>query len=275
MYSERLKKLFTGITLELEDLYLLESYQIESLKQFAPKKEFAAILHAHNSIKRFMIAKCPSISQFIETIMREYEPVVDQELLDECIDSVIWELGLMIVSNKFPEEYEKRTTLHWDLTEISSIVSLDGKIVIDVGAGTGNIAFMITDVSKIVYAVEPVTKFREFMKQKAKKQGISNLFVLDGLLNEIPLPENSVDILITSNAIGWSIEEELKEIERVVKSQGYAIHLLIGPKESEKEIEHIHGFLISSEWKYQFDDLESDKRIKRRYWKKIEKSDLR
>jgi len=56
LYAERLKKLFQGITLEVEDLYLLEAFQIESLAQYAPKREYAALLHANRDIQRFLVA---------------------------------------------------------------------------------------------------------------------------------------------------------------------------------------------------------------------------
>jgi ubiquinone/menaquinone biosynthesis C-methylase UbiE len=260
--------MFKGITLEVEDLYLLESFQIESLKQFAPKKELAAVLHAYNDIHRFLITKYPPIASFITEIMGNHGPADDQKQLEDYIDLLVWELGLMLVSNKLPEEYDNRVSLHWDLDEITSITPLNGKVVMDAGAGTGNIAFSVVNQSQTVFAVEPVSSFREFMRQKAKQSGITNLFVIDGLLHEIPLPRDSVDVLITSNAIGWSFDQELKEIERVVKSCGYAIHLLIGPKTSE--VEPIQQTLTSSIWNYQFKEVKSNGEIKIKYWKQID-----
>ena len=61
MYAKQLKEMFKGITLELEDLFLLEAFQIGSLQQYAPKRELAAVLHANSDIKRFLITKHPPI----------------------------------------------------------------------------------------------------------------------------------------------------------------------------------------------------------------------
>lgn len=47
-------------------------------------------------------------------------------------------------------------------------------------------------------AVEPATSFRSFIKEKARKNSLKNLFVMDGTLDGIPLPDHSLDILITS-----------------------------------------------------------------------------
>ena len=77
---------------------------------------------------------------------------------------------------------------------------------------------------------------------------MKNLFALDGFLDSIPLPDNSADVLMTSNAIGWNLEDELSEIERILKSSGCAIHLFQDP--DIKAGNPIHDVLISSEWEY-------------------------
>ena len=104
------------------------------------------------------------------------------------------------------------------------------------------------------------------MKEKASEQEVDNLFVMDGTLDSLPLPDNTLDILITSNAIGWNLNEELKEIERVVKSDGHAIHLLHSDSQHENPI---HKNLTSEPWNYQFTQELSVKTMKIRYYKQI------
>ena len=43
-------------------------------------------------------------------------------------------------------------------------------------------------------------------------------------------PAASADVLLTCRAIGWSIDEELTEIERVVRPGGVAMHLFGAPE---------------------------------------------
>ena len=118
------------------------------------------------------------------------------------------------------------------------------------------------------------------MRKKAKRNDITNLFVIDGFLQAIPLPQNSVEVLITSNVIGrGDMEEALNEVERVVKPEGYAIHLLLrGDVRLEKEIlASIHQTLTSSTWNYQFEEVDisnfketgvmSSNALKIKYWK--------
>jgi hypothetical protein len=62
---------------------------------------------------------------------------------------------------------------------------------------------------------------------------VHNLFVLDGFLHRIPLPTASADVLLTCQAIGWNLPEEIAEIDRVVAPGGVAMHLF-GTREAAR-----------------------------------------
>jgi ubiquinone/menaquinone biosynthesis C-methylase UbiE len=267
------------VIIEVEDLFLLEGFQIGNLPQVSLKREFAAVLHAYPKIHRFLISKNPSISPFISKIMNEYGPAENPKQLNKFINLVVQALREQLIQNKYPEI---SWISYWELDEISSITPLNDKVVIDVGAGTGNIAFILVHLSRVVFAVEPVTSLRELIRKRAKKEGITNLFVMDGFLHAIPLPQDSVDVLITSNVIGiGELEEALNEVERVVKPEGYAIHLLLRPDvKSEKELlASLHQTLTSSNWNYQFEEVDlsdfketgvmSSSAFKIKYWKRL------
>jgi ubiquinone/menaquinone biosynthesis C-methylase UbiE len=104
------------------------------------------------------------------------------------------------------------------------------------------------------------------MKEKALKQKMNNLFVMDGILDSIPLPDDFLDVLITSNAMGWNLSEELKEIERVVKPGGSAIHLLHIDIQQENPY---HEILTSAPWNYQCVQDMTEQRMKSRYYKTL------
>jgi hypothetical protein len=44
-YKEILRKMFPGLELEAEDLFLLETFQIKYLTDRVPEKEFSMLLH--------------------------------------------------------------------------------------------------------------------------------------------------------------------------------------------------------------------------------------
>ena len=212
-YGKQLKKMFKEITPTVEDIYLLEPFQIDTFKNMAPQKEFAALLSAYPTIKTFLLNKHPPIAQYIHETQEKYDPIENIQKRTEAIDYFLWEIAHLIIYNKYTDIYDKQATFGWDYTDITSVVLLTHKIVLDAGAGTGRIAFNAVKDADIVYAIEPCANLRKYIRTKAHKKKISNLYVIDGFLHQIPLPTNYADILITSNAIGWTLEDELTEIQ--------------------------------------------------------------
>ena len=61
-----LRDFFRGVTLEVEDLFLLEAFQIGYLPGWAPERDFAAVLWAYPAIQRFMAHKHPPVANYLE-----------------------------------------------------------------------------------------------------------------------------------------------------------------------------------------------------------------
>ncbi|UCC17724.1 MAG: class I SAM-dependent methyltransferase [Dehalococcoidales bacterium] len=262
------KKIFKGNTFRVEDLYLLESFQISYLPDYLPEREFAAILWAYPPIKTFLEKKCPDIISFIERVMVEHQPAKDQQQLEQFNDTVVWTIADLLVYNKCPEEYDRQEFNNWDFTEITSITTLENKVVIDTGAGTGRVTLEAALTARHVYSVEPVTRLRQYIRKKAKEKGLTNVFVLEGFQNSIPLPDEFADVLLTSHALGWQLEEELKEFERVTRKGGFIIHCP-GTAEESRNDEHKHQRLVSEEWHYEFSQYMEADGWKRKYWKQL------
>ena len=264
VYSQMLRELFPDLTLQAEDLLLLESFQIEYLPERVAREEFATLLRENPVVNRYLLNKHPPIASFLNRLLEEHTPVSDSQQIHMQCQEALWEIADLIIYNKYPELIDTQSRIHWDMGEITSITSLEDKTVADVGAGSGRMAFQIAPFAQTVFAIEPLQSFRSFMKNKVAKLEVHNLFVMDGTLDCIPLPEGSLDVLITSNAIGWKLREELKEIERVVKPGGTAIHLLSADLQQENPY---HKILTSPPWNYQVIRNETDRRIKIRYHK--------
>ena len=104
VYGKKLRKMFNGVTLKLEDLYVLEPFQIESLKTMAPRKEFAALMFAHPNIKDFFINKQPSMADYIKEIQEIFGPETNKKILSEFLDYFLWEIAILIIYNKYPHQ---------------------------------------------------------------------------------------------------------------------------------------------------------------------------
>ncbi len=260
------KAFFKGVSLELEDLYLLESFQINMLPGVADR-ELAVVLHAYPSIKRFLITKCPAAAESINNIIKKHGPAKSDKQLAKTVDKLVWSIADWLVYSKCPEAYDKLDFHHWDFREVTVITPVDGKVIIDGGAGTGRVTLEAARTAGRVYAIEPVTRLRQFIRDKAREADLRNIFVTDGFLHAIPLPGNTADVLITSHALGWHLEKELKEFERVVKRGGYIIHCPGTAEVPGEEAQHYR--LISPDWRYNFSRYEESDGWKRKYWKRL------
>jgi ubiquinone/menaquinone biosynthesis C-methylase UbiE len=262
------KKFFEGAELEVEDLYLLEAFQLTYWPGWAPERELAAVLWGNPAIKRFLLKKCPEISDFIEGAQKKYRPASSPEELAECEDTLVWTIADLLVYNKCPEVYDGLAFHNWDFKEVTRITPLDGKTLVEGGAGTGQVTFHLADYAASVFAIEPVTRLRDFIRDKAKAAGLKNIFVLDGFLHAIPLPDNFAEVLVTSHALGWHLEDELLEFERVVRPGGYIIHCP-GTALSSGEDDPTHQALVSPKWAYAVAEYLEPDGPKRKYWKQV------
>jgi hypothetical protein len=142
-----------------------------------------------------------------------------------------WNLGMA----KAPEIWDGLPWHHWDPAEIYDRVELDGRAVLDVGAGTGQVAIRCAPYADVVWALEPVARLRRYVEKKMEAAGFANVRTLDGVLEAAPLEDSSVDVAVACSSFGWNPEKELAELERVVKPGG-AILMLAPTNYGHEEI---------------------------------------
>jgi len=136
-----------------------------------------------------------------------------------------------------------------------------GKTVIDVGSGTGRQAFTVTDQAKVVFAVEPVTNLRDYIRMKAAKSGIGNIFPVDGLITRIPFPDDFADVTMGGHVFGDELQAEWAELIRVTKPGGMII-LCPGNNDVENET---HRFFVNQGCQWgKFEEPRDG--WKRKYW---------
>lgn len=89
-----------------------------------------------------------------------------------------------------------------------------GEHVVDVGAGTGNVALLAADLDARVTAVEPAARLREVLEESA---GSRNLTVVDGTAASIPLPDGSADAILSNFAVIFAPDpaSAIAELSRV------------------------------------------------------------
>lgn len=258
------RELFKGITLEVNDIYLLERFQISIMKNRLRPSDFATLLRRYPEIRKFLLVVMPSMEQYFLKILTESSPVTEEQQ-NVVIDRVLWTIADLILESKDPAEYDKRTDYGWDINEIRSIVPIRG-VVLDAGARTGRIALNVAGDAELVYAVEPSSVLRRFIREKAVAQDLENVYPVDGFLHDLPFPANFADMLLSSHALGLLSTRELTEMDRVVKPGGAIIHLTGFP--SDMQGSEFHRLLVD-EHRYSFAEYDERDGRKLKYWKRV------
>ncbi|WP_350274014.1 class I SAM-dependent methyltransferase [Kribbella sp. HUAS MG21] len=88
--------------------------------------------------------------------------------------------------------------------------------MVDVGAGTGNVALLAADRGARVTAVEPAARLREVIAETALDR---DLTVVDGTAASIPLPDSSADVILSNFAVIFAPDPgaAFTELARVAK----------------------------------------------------------
>ncbi len=100
-----------------------------------------------------------------------------------------------------------------------------GETVLDLGSG-GGIDVLLSakrvGPSGFVYGLDMTDEMLELAERNRQEAGIDNVRFLKGTIEEIPLPDNSVDVIISNCVINLSGDKDavLQEAHRVLKPGG-------------------------------------------------------
>ena len=187
-----------------------------------------------------------------------------QDSIHRAEKTVLQSINDLLVYVVNPAIYDAQPFLDWNSEELLTITDFSSKIVIDVGAGTGRLTFIVAPLAAQVFAVEPVTNLRNYLKEKANKKKLSNIYPVDGLITDIPLPDRFADITMGGHVFGDQPEEEYRELVRVTKPGGM---IILCPGNNDED-NRVHELLVSRgfDWS-RFEEPEDGP--KRKYWMTI------
>jgi len=226
------------------------------------ESDLGTALAANPSVKWYFCNLVPERREFFEKITQGKNPSRKEARKAEI--AVMEAINDWVVYIIKPERYDELAFLNWDDSELTSIVDFFGKRVLDIGAGTGRLTFVATKKAKAVYAVEPVTNLRRYLKEKAEKLDVNNLYVCDGILTDIPFESDFFDITMGGHVFGDEPQKEYSEMLRVTKPGG---QIVLFPGNNDRDNE-IHKFLVSQNFSWKRFEEPGDG-VKRAYWKKI------
>jgi arsenite methyltransferase len=101
----------------------------------------------------------------------------------------------------------------------------DGDVVLDLGSGGG--IDVILSAKRVgptgkAYGLDMTEEMLSLARKNAEEAGIANVHFLKGVIEEIPLPADSVDVVISNCVINLSVDKAavLTEMARVLKPGG-------------------------------------------------------
>lgn len=187
-------------------------------------KNLGIALEYNPAVKWYLFHKCPECKPILKKLTVGVPKNLSADEVRKAEINAIREMETSIVL-VHPEVMDKNCDYiyDWDKKLLLELADFTDKLVLDIGSGTGRLAFAAAEKAKRVYASEPTDALREYLRDKIKHENIDNVIVLDGTVEQIPYEDNTFDIVMSGHVVGDDYEREIAELTRVVKNGGYII----------------------------------------------------
>ena len=214
-------KLFSLNTIMLMDSWIFRTVARNEDPEF--KKKLGLSLSGNPEVYWYIVNKCPERKEYYDSLITSTRTGYSPDEIRECevyvLDCLDWAVVYV-----YPEMMEELPYIKdWDSDRLLSMADFKDKVVLDIGSGTGRLAFAAATTARCVYACEPVGRLREYMREKQKRLSAKNLYGVDGLIEMLPFPDGMFDIVMSGHVFGDDFEAELREMNRVTRSGGYII----------------------------------------------------
>ncbi|UCD09490.1 MAG: methyltransferase domain-containing protein [Dehalococcoidales bacterium] len=212
---------FSFNTFLLFDTWIINNLPKKQYPDFT--HNFSIALSGNPVVHWYLNAKCPEHKEYFDSLVKS---VPNNLTPDEIRQAEIWVLEEMdtTVVYVYPEIMDGLDYITaWDNERLFEMTDFSDKIALDIGSGTGRLAFAAATVARAVYASEPVDRLREHMRKKKSRLEVDNIYIMDGKMMDIPFQDEFFDIVMSGHTFGEDYAVELREMMRVTKPGGYII----------------------------------------------------
>lgn len=248
-------------------MLLFEPIQIEYIATHEPDTTMGTAIKANSAVDWYLRQIYPPISDYLDRCLELASVDANPDEIRQAEIQILEQYRDWVVYAVKPERYDQLEFNGWDDGSLLGMADFKHKVVVDIGSGTGRLAFAVAPIANTVYAVEPVANLRRFIWKKREELDIDNVFPLDGTIIQIPLPDNFADIVMSGHVFGDNPPEECAEMERVTRNGGM---VLLHPGTNASSENQAHQYLVDHGYEYATFEEPGDGK-KRKYWKTIYK----
>jgi SAM-dependent methyltransferase len=254
--------------LDFNALLLLEPFQIEYLATRTPDEEMGTALQAHPAVQWYFQKIYSPAADYVNACLLLVKTNPNPREVREAEVAVMDRMQDWLVYAFDPDIYDKLEFMGWEDESLLGMADFKSKIVLDIGSGTGRLAFTVAPLAEVVYAVEPVANLRRHMWKRRQELGMDNVFPVDGIITRIPFPDGFADIVMAGHVFGDAGEAEYAELRRVTRDGGM---ILLHPGTNTSSENPTHQFLVENSFEWDTFEEPGDG-LKRKYWKTINKN---
>jgi arsenite methyltransferase len=143
--------------------------------------------------------------------------------LESCCDPITTDLYDAAQTSQIPEDAVKASLGCGNPTALAELRA--GETVLDLGSGGGiDVLLSAKRVGPTgkAYGLDMTDEMLALARENQRKAGVENVEFLKGEIENIPLPDNSVDVIISNCVINLSADKDrvLREAFRVLKPGG-------------------------------------------------------
>ena len=179
-----------------------------------------AVLRAHPHLAWYFTHRCPESAEVVSALIAAAPDAPDAAALRAYEVELLDTLDAFVVYTDPAAMNACPYIRDWTPERLLEMADFRDKVVLDVGSGTGRLAFAAATVARRVYASEPGDCLREYLREEAARRGVDNVVVLDGVIEAIPFEPDTFDIAMTAHVLGVDLDREIANLERVVKPGG-------------------------------------------------------
>lgn len=186
--------------------------------------QLGTALEANPAVRWYFLHKCPEcrkVVELLETVRQRAPREADIRAAELYVLSYVEDFVTYTTPEVMDEKCDFIRT--WNRERLYELADFSGKRVLDVGSGSGRLAFAAAKRAAEVYASEPVDSLREYLRDRIRREKIPNVRVVDGTADNLPYPDSTFDIVMSGHVVGDDYERELAELFRVVKSGGWVL----------------------------------------------------